>query len=167
MRNFPITIKEDLFVDGENMNGKTFWISRSVCVAVFLFAKINNNWYVLANKRGKGCPNYVGYWNCPCGYVDYNETLLEAAKRELHEESGLDKDLIISWMSPTVNDKENNITFRYAASISNIEQLPNLVSTYSETDEIAELEWISVGEIDNYQWAFNHHDLILEMFKNI
>ena len=167
MKNFPVTIKEDLFVDGENMNGKTFWISRSVCVAIFLFIQIDNRWYVAANRRGEGCPDYIGYWNCPCGYVDYGETILEAAKRELFEECGLDKNLIISWMSPTINDKEDNITFRYAASVSNPDGLPTLVSTYSEDREISELKWIPIDEIGNYQWAFNHRELIIENFKKI
>ena len=56
MKNFPVTIKEDLFIGGENMNGKTFWISRSMAVAMFVFTKLDSQWYILATKRGKGCP---------------------------------------------------------------------------------------------------------------
>ena len=63
MKNFPIKVQEDTIINGENMKGKTFWVSRSCAVAVFVFANIKGIWYVLANQRGKGCPDYQGYWN--------------------------------------------------------------------------------------------------------
>lgn len=187
MKNFPVTIKEDLFIGGENMNGKIFWISRSMAVAMFVFTKLDSQWYILATKRGKGCPDYQGYWCCPCGYVDYNETIKAAAARELKEETGL-RYADILWKGPYINDdpKENrqNVTFRYVGelqaitpitvipnsdgiSINIIQNLPDLTSKYSEPNEIAGLKWIPLGSIDNYQWAFNHHDLILEMFKKL
>lgn len=177
MKNFPVTIKEDLFVDGENMNGKTFWISRSMAVAMFVFYKFQNQWYILATKRGEGCPDYKGYWCCPCGYVDYSETIRFAAARELKEETGLESANIL-WKGPYINDdpKENrqNVTFRYVGEYTQLNflfldksELPKLTSEYSEPNEIADLKWIPLGSIDNYQWAFNHHDLIIEMFKKL
>lgn len=190
MKNFPVTIKEDLFVDGENMNGKTFWISRSIAVAMFVFSKLNSTWYVLAVKRGEGCPDYQGYWCCPCGYVDYNETILQAVKRELYEETGL-KDTNsyrVSWQSPIINDdpdeSRQNVTFRFVGelqgtmpvtitpnidgiSVSVTEHLPDLTSDNSEKNEVADLQWIPLGSIDSYQWAFNHKELIFEMFKKL
>lgn len=180
MKNFPVTIKEDLIIDGENMNGKTFWISRSMAVAMFIFCKRNNQWYVLATKRGEGCPDYQGYWCCPCGYVDYGETIALARARELKEETGL-RSIDIEWKGPYINDdpKENrqNVTFRFVGEFLllnmynlftfNIAELPKLTSEYSEPNEIADLKWIPLGSIDNYQWAFNHHELIIEMFKKL
>lgn len=187
MRNFPVTIKEDLSVDGENMNGKTFWISRSTAVAMFVFYKFQNQWYILAIKRGEGCPDYQGYWCCPCGYVDYNETIMTAVARELKEETGL-RSADVLWKGPYINDdpseNKQNVTFRYLGelqvvapttvipnsdgiSVSLIQHFPKLTSEYSEPNEIADLKWIPLGSINNYQWAFNHHNLILEMFKKL
>lgn len=180
MKNFPVTIKEDLFVDGENMNGKTFWISRSIAVAMFVFYKFQNQWYILATKRGEGCPDYQGYWCCPCGYVDYNETIRSAVARELEEETGL-KSVDIKWKGPYINDdpEENrqNVTFRYVGEYTQLNftnilfldnlKFPELTPAYSEPNEIADLKWIPLGSIDNYQWAFNHHNLIIEMFKKL
>ena len=64
MNNFPV-IKD----------GKEYWISRSIAVACFVYKIVNDEIYVLANKRGSGTPDFQGYWYCPCGYLDYDETL--------------------------------------------------------------------------------------------
>ena len=78
MNNFPV-IKD----------GKEYWVARNVAVVCFVFAPINGEWCVLANQRGKGTPDFQGLWNAPCGYLDYNETTKEAAKREVYEETGI------------------------------------------------------------------------------
>jgi 8-oxo-dGTP pyrophosphatase MutT (NUDIX family) len=83
MNNFPIT-----------KDGKVYWVARNVAVACFVFAPINGEWCVLANQRGKGTPDFQGLWNCPCGYLDYNETTKEAAKREVYEETGIKINLL-------------------------------------------------------------------------
>ena len=72
MKNYPITIET-----GEHA-GETVWVHRSIAVAGFIFCRINNEWCVLANQRGEGAPDFQGYWNCPCGYLDFDETLAEA-----------------------------------------------------------------------------------------
>ncbi len=78
MKNFKVISKED---------EKEYWISRSA-VMTAVFATINNKICVLANKRGFGTPDYQDYWNCQCGYLDWNETTKRAAQREVYEETG-------------------------------------------------------------------------------
>ena len=68
MKNFPVKVSEDTIVDGENMKGKTFWVSPSMAAACFIFFEHYGEVYVLANRRGTGCPDNVGLWCCPCGY---------------------------------------------------------------------------------------------------
>ena len=77
MKNYSITIET-----GEHA-GETVWVHRSIAVAGFIFCKINDEWCVLANQRGEGAPDFQGYWNCPCGYLDFDETLAEACSRKL------------------------------------------------------------------------------------
>lgn len=83
MKNYSITIET-----GEHA-GETVWVHRSIAVAGFIFCRINNEWCVLANQRGEGAPDFQGYWNCPCGYLDFDETLAEACSREIYEETGV------------------------------------------------------------------------------
>lgn len=43
---------------------------------------------VLMGRRAKG--DYAGLWCIPCGYVEWDEHVREAARREMREETGLD-----------------------------------------------------------------------------
>ena len=43
--------------------------------------------------------------------------------------------------------------------------MKHLSDIYSEKDEVDGIKWISFNDIDNYEWAFNHRD-ILETLKN-
>lgn len=70
MRNWSYTIEE-----GEHA-GKTLWSGRYCAVAAFAFCKIKGEWCVLANQRGEGTPDFQGYWNCPCGFLDMEKSLL-------------------------------------------------------------------------------------------
>ena len=132
MKNFPIKITEDIMVDGENMKGKTVWHSRSCAVAVFVFSNANNEWSVAAVKRGTGCPNNVGKWCCPCGYVDYDETVQGAAARELFEECGL---------------KTGNTTYDFTCNESEIEEVVKYVSILNKLKPLKD-HW---GIFDNYK----------------
>jgi NAD+ diphosphatase len=83
MKNFPIVNPAD---------NKEYWISRSIAVVTILVAcnKFNEQ-CVLIVQRGTGTPDpeFVGKYCLPCGYLDYNETCVEAAVRELKEETGM------------------------------------------------------------------------------
>ena len=116
MKNFPI-----------QHEGKTYWIARNTAVTCFVFAPIDGEWCVLANKRGKTAPDYQGYWNCPCGYVDFDETTAEAAKREVFEETGVKLDKVTFWtFSDSPKDNKQNITFRYYAILP---EAPSVLDT--------------------------------------
>lgn len=63
------------------------WPKPSVTVDNAVLAKSGEYWHVLLIKRG-GRP-YKGYWALPGGFIDMDEDLHEAARRELEEETGL------------------------------------------------------------------------------
>lgn len=157
MNNFSVEI-----------NGHTFWISRSVAVVGFVYGyDTEEHEYILAVQRGTGTPDpeFVGCWCLPCGYVDYDETTEEALKREIFEETGIDKKNFYSTDLLEVNsdpksDKRQNITLRYECLlIGDIKDI-KLTTENSEKDEVSDVKWIPIDEIDNYKWAFNHKELI-------
>lgn len=158
MKNFPI-----------KHEGKTFWISRAVAVAGFVyFIDIyNDRTFILACKRGPGCPDFVGLWNCPCGYLDYNETCQQAVVREIFEETGFElkpEQMKLIYINDDPEDSnKQNITFRYGTCI-NGDILPILNTDNSEEDEVEELKWIDLDDLDEYEFAFGHKELIKEYF---
>ena len=163
MKNFPVIDKN---------TEREYWISRSIAVVVFVFAKdVFGETYILAEQRGKGTPDpeYVGKYCVPCGYLDFDETCAQAAQRELIEETGLNfpiKDFkLVSINDIPESDKRQNVTFRYVIN-SNvpIEDLCKLFTTKnSEKDEVESIKFIKLSNIDNYEWAFNHQKLIKEI----
>ena len=63
--------------------GFVFWQNPAVGVAVIV---LQGDCIVLA-RRARGA--YKGDWCIPCGYVEYDEEVREAARREFLEETGL------------------------------------------------------------------------------
>ena len=149
-------------------NGHTFWISRSIAVVGFVYGYDNDdNEYILAVQRGTGTPDpeFVGCWCLPCGYLDYDETIEEALKREVFEETGLTlKDSyfmnLLDVNSDPKSDKRQNVTFRYEYIVQEPIIEIKLTAKNSEKDEVADIKWIPTDKIDNYKWAFNHNKLI-------
>ena len=100
--------------------GETEWVARNMATLVIIFAiNKDNQIHVLANKRGPNTPDpeFRGCWCMPCGYLDYNETLKEAAARETFEETGLiidPKKLRLVYINDKPeDDKRQNVTFRF------------------------------------------------------
>lgn len=148
-------------------DGRVIWNSRAMAVvAIVIFTNLNTGEVsVIANKRGKGTPDYQGMWNVPCGYLDWDETTKEAASRELFEETGI----IIhpnDWGLLSVQDspKENhqNVTFRYITYLmgTDVSRLGKFKQTGGEVDEVEEIKLINLEDLDKYQWAFNHYNLL-------
>lgn len=154
MKNFEVTSVED---------GKKYWISRSVAVSGFVFRLRNNTIEVLANKRGKGCSDHVGLWNCPCGYLDWNEDATQAIAREIKEECNLDVEL--SFLKPfaVVTEPDNynqNVTIRFNALLNSKCNTEISVGNTGEKDEVEEVAWIPLSDVALYDWAFNHDQVI-------
>ena len=166
MKNYPIKIET-----GEHA-GETVWIHRSIAVVGFVFCKINNEWCVLANQRGEGAPDFQGYWNCPCGYLDFDETLAEACSREIYEETELRLNLVlftcvVLMMTRKISNRQN-VTMRFMAVVdeSHIGISTNAIKGQlgGEENEVKAIMWVKMSDLDNYQWAFNHKHLIEGVF---
>ena len=153
MNNFPIVIE-----------GQEFWISRSVSVEGFIFT-IDSGLRVLANKRGKSCPNEVGKWNCPCGYLDYNETVEQACLREVKEETNLTVGpslLNFLWIDSTPKGRTQNVSIAFwAFSLSYAGQ--TITGEFADNGEVDDVEWIGLDELDKYDWAFQHNYTIMRI----
>lgn len=153
-QNFPVMV-----------DGKIYWISRAVAVAGFVFKKFNGRIHILANKRGNGTPDFQGYWNCPCGYLDRDESGEEAISREVLEECGFVVDSkkwkqLETQTDPSTN--KQNVTIRYLCILDeNDDNTFDLLKRKGgEKDEVDEVKWIALEDINLYKWAFEHDKLI-------
>ena len=144
------------------------WFSRSMATSLFLFCKDKNGiMHVLASERGKGAPDFQGYWNCTCGYLDFNETTKQCALRELREETGVvineNQIQFIGYEdSPTANHQ--NVTFRFGSYIADktIDDF-TFSKKENEKDEVGRIAWIPLNDIDKFNWAFGHKTRIVEI----
>ena len=171
-KNFKITAKED---------NKEYWISRAVAVVgVIVGVKNGNISSFLVSQRGPGCPDFIGSWACTCGYLDWDETAEEGVVRELYEELGINVPIskVNLWKVVTdpKRDSRQNVILRYIIPIDQ-DELEEMVEKSKlamidpevrggEREEVSDVKLISVTDIPNYTWAFNHDDVILEAYDN-
>lgn len=161
MKNFPFKA-----INPDTNEEQTFWYSRSIAAAIVVFSKDDyGNWYVLANKRGPGCPDFTGYWVCPCGYLDFGETVVETAARECFEETGVKLPIeSIKFIGYNDSPRENrqNVTFKF---VTILDSKPSTSNFNNEEKETTDIQWIPFTEISNYKWAFDHEDLITKAYS--
>ena len=158
MKNFPI-----------EHEGKIYWISRAIGVAGYIFC-YDDELKILANKRGSGTPDFQGYWNCPCGYLDFDETTAQACSREIKEETNLyinPKSLVLYNVEDDPSANKQNVTFRYY-TFDKAEAFASqrIYAKGEEENEVDDVKWIPIREIDNYQWAFNQKRTIVDIVIN-
>lgn len=147
---------------GYNADGsKGPWFSRSAAVATAVLLNDNGQWYVLANQRGSGTPDYQGYWNLPCGYLDYNEDAQTAAMREVYEETGIKLNSVNSFGHST-DPRENrqNIVFFFVSILRGSRKQYEFSKDNMEEGEVEGIQWLPLDKCDTLQWAFDHDELI-------
>lgn len=172
-------------------NGNEYWISRSSVVipVVFKLNQENGEVFTLLEKRGPAVAHPYE-WCCPCGYLDWDETLKEACLREVKEETGLllnEEEIYFNSVKTDVNSKNQTIDFWFMCWVYDNEDFD--INKVETKDEIEELRWLRVGQFYKYglfrnniglklfmksikegygTWAFKtHHKKIEEMLKSL
>jgi 8-oxo-dGTP pyrophosphatase MutT (NUDIX family) len=170
MNDFLNGFQQPVFSNVENRcirgdDGKEYWLSRShaVCVQVRAICPVTKEHRILITKRAAG--TNIGQWCMPCGYLDHSETRLEAARRELYEETGLylPTSCFVRYREedrPEKDALQNIVTHYYV-----IYTVPNLTTFEDmlkfDEHEVSEGGLYTVEEISAMDLAFGHRDLIL------
>lgn len=173
-RNWSYTIKE-----GEHA-GVTLWSGRycAVCAIILCQAYIPNEhgtkefkWFILANKRGTGTPDFQGKWNLPCGFMERGESGEQAATREAEEETGVfvypnDFEFFSVETDPNTSNK-GHVTLRYIAKLKRADLPATHVGEGGEANEVSSIAWIPLTDIEKYDWAFHHKELIYKVQETL
>ena len=147
---------------------RTLYTGRYCAVSGFIYAVVNGRYSVLANLRGDGVPDYKGFWNCPCGFLEGDEDSKTGRRREIKEECGIDVDynklqVVFTETDPWICNN-GNVTIRHRAFLGrlkgNIHHHPG--SFGGEVNEVSRIAWIPLKDVNNYKWAFNHKELIFK-----
>jgi len=100
-----------------------------------------------------------GTWTMPGGKIHFGETIFQAAKRELFEETGMQ---LISGTIICVNNEKNNYAHFVTVGIL-CEKFEGLPET-KEPEEITQWEWFSLEDIPEN--LYEPSKSILECWKN-
>ncbi len=153
---------------------RIIWLSRAVAVVGTVCLIKDGIPYFLIGQRGKGAADFQGLWNLPCGYLDWNETSGQAFIREVWEECGInvkilfeDKNivklnLIDSPWDVNSNPTENrqNVCLHHGF-VGVVDELPTPeIKNIVEKDEVSDVKWVTISDIENYEFAFQHKERI-------
>ncbi len=125
----------------------------SVTVDTIIFTLRDNDLQVLLIKRGH--PPFEGMWAIPGGFVGIDESLEEAALRELEEETGI-RDVYLEQLY-TFGDVDRDSRGR-VITVAYFALVPATVIAPRAGDDAAEAHWWSVYDLPPL--AFDHTDIL-------
>ncbi|MEK6757807.1 MAG: NUDIX domain-containing protein [Nanoarchaeota archaeon] len=132
----------------------------SVTVDIVIFTIRDDDLKVLLVKRD--IEPFKGEWAIPGGFVRINESLEDAAKRELEEETGV-KDVYLeqlySFGNPERDPRGRVITIAYIALI-NSEKIK-----LKATTDASDVQWFSIKKIPSL--AFDHKKILDYSLKRL
>lgn len=126
----------------------------SVTVDTILFARLDGVLHVLLIRRRRW--PFEGSWAIPGGFVEIDESLEEAASRELHEETGLtgvDLQQLHAFGDPGRDPRTRVITISYCGHVTE-EQARSIQAG----DDAADARWWPVTSLPPL--AFDHAQII-------
>lgn len=140
-----------------------YWVSRSNIVSLLVYCKApDGRWCTLANQRGSGKWNYVH------GYLDYGETLEDAAVRECFEETGVKISKNQLRFNGTDSSKlYGNVSTRYSVVLPGTTENYPTTNTNAEPGEVLAVAWIPLNEINKYKWVAPQNKTIINVFKTL
>jgi ADP-ribose pyrophosphatase YjhB (NUDIX family) len=149
-----------------------YWISRAVTVEGIIFASKNEKMYVLTTKRTRFVVDGPNKYCVPGGYLDWNETGYDAMVREVYEETTLylydigkycvfsnKKQPFFVMVDPDSDPRENVGLFYISVFDFPEDKFPVDIELF-KSKETAEVKWMPIKEIGNYEWAFSHDEYI-------
>lgn len=131
----------------------------SVTADVACFAEEDGGTYLLLIQRNHD--PYAGRWALPGGFVDENEALEAAARRELEEETKLtvgEIEQFGAYGDPGRDPRGHTVTVAYIARLSGRVEVTG-------SDDAASAEWFPIDELPSL--AFDHDRVIADAIRRL
>lgn len=129
----------------------------AITVDAIVYFKERKSTRVLLICRGR--EPFKNKWALPGGFIEMDEILEEACKRELKEETGLEVEKMIQFKTFDDIDRDprhRTISVVYSAEI-------NKIAKVTGGDDAAQADWFSIEELP--EMAFDHLQILQEFFK--
>jgi 8-oxo-dGTP diphosphatase len=119
----------------------------------------NNQKQILLIQRNQ--PPAMGLWSIPGGKLEPGESLVEACKREIKEETGLDTDIknIVAVVERRV-EGFHYVIIDYLALLANEENSQPIAQS-----DVSEARWVSLEHLVDYDLVEGLVEIILRTFK--
>ena len=127
----------------------------SVTADIFIFDDDFN--FILIKRKNDP---YKDYWALPGGFVEYGESVENAAIREAKEETSIDVeliDLVNVYSNPNRDPRGHTVTVAYTAKGD--------MSTKKADDDASDIAIFSYQKLDEINIAFDHEKIIKDCLK--
>lgn len=119
---------------------------------------VKNHKVLMVKESKKECYGKLAF---PAGHVEDGENIMEAAKRELLEETGYKADLVKVFPIISFSGKRPIIMIHFLGSNE------KLIQEYN-TDEILKLEWIDLNDLHHLDSSqFRNHDVFETIMNSL
>ena len=129
----------------------------AVTTDALVFVNEGNEKYILLIERGS--EPFKNKWALPGGFIEMDETLEDACKRELEEETGLKVDKMVQFKTYDAVDRDprhRTISTIFFTELDKKQQVKG-------GDDAARAEWFPVSSLP--ELAFDHEQIIKEFFN--
>jgi 8-oxo-dGTP diphosphatase len=156
--------------------GQIVFDSRSIAVLALVVARHRptGTFHVLAGERGPAV-DQSDRWCLACGYLDWNEDLRDALRREVWEEAGLDLAALEAagaaivptqplFLQSDPDSHRQNLTAHFPVEL-HVDELPAPSPANAEAGEVKQVAWLELSArvIRERPWAFTHEALLLDL----
>ena len=131
----------------------------ALTVDAIVFVKEGNAFFVLLIERGR--EPFKNTWALPGGFIEMDETLETACKRELLEETGLSVDKMTQFKTYDAIDRDprhRTISVIYFTELNEKKEV-------NGGDDAARAGWFPVSDLS--ELAFDHRQILEEFFDNL
>ncbi len=127
-------------------------LKKTPTLTVDAIIKTNDDKVVLVKRKN---PPYKGWWALPGGIVEYGETVEEAVKREVKEETGLEVEiekLVNVYSDPNRDPRGHFISICFLCR--------RVGGTLEAATDAAEVSVFPLKEVRNLKLAFDHKKML-------